>query len=366
MFNKPIHVGCPNIGNKKLFFQYMEDIFNRKWLTNDGYYLKKLETEISNFIGVKHSIAVCNATVGLEIVIRSLNLKGEVILPSFTFIATAHALSWFNIKPVFCDISKNSYNINPSLVEELITNKTSAIMGVHVYGRPCDIDGLNEVSIKYNLPLVFDAAHAFGCKFKNQMIGSFGKCEVFSFHATKYFNSFEGGVITTNDDELANKLRLARNFGFIGMDSVDSVGINGKMSEPSAAMGLVNLKSLPDFLKINKNNYYSYKKYIDQIDGIDIIDYPDDSNWQYIVVIVNDKFYLSRDELLEKLRKNNVLARRYFWPGCHKIGSYNSMKKSYFKNLDVTEDIGSRIIVLPNGQSINKDIIKRISKIISK
>jgi len=187
MFNKPIHVGCPNIGNKKLFFQYMEDIFNRKWLTNDGYYLKKLETEISNFIGVKHSIAVCNATVGLEIVIRSLNLKGEVILPSFTFIATAHALSWFNIKPVFCDISENSYNINPSLVEELITNKTSAIMGVHVYGRPCDIDGLNEVSIKYNLPLVFDAAHAFGCKFKNQMIGSFGKCEVFSFHVHTYY-----------------------------------------------------------------------------------------------------------------------------------------------------------------------------------
>ena len=181
---------------------------------------------------------MCNATVALEIAIRAMGMSGEVIVPSFTFVATAHALQWQEITPVFCDIDPRTHNLDPNRIEEMITPRTTGIIGVHVWGRPCAVDALAEIAQRRHLKLLFDAAHAFGCSYQGQMIGNFGDAEVFSFHATKFFNTFEGGAVVTNDDELAAKMRLMKNFGFHGYDNVIYVGTNGKMSEVSAAMGL--------------------------------------------------------------------------------------------------------------------------------
>ena len=250
-FESALHVGRPNIGNRQHFEARMADILDRKWLTNGGKYVKELEDRIAEFVGVKHCIAMCNATVALEIVIRALGLTGEVIVPSFTFVATAHALQWQQIVPVFCDIDPATHNIDPRRVEELITPQTTGIIGVHLWGRACDTEALSEIARRHHLHLLYDAAHAFACSYEGRMVGNFGDAEVFSFHATKFFNTFEGGAVTTNDDELAAKIRLMKNFGFSGYDEVTYIGTNGKMSECSAAMGLTNLESMDDFVAVN-------------------------------------------------------------------------------------------------------------------
>src|SRR6185369_3387994 len=205
------------------------------------------EQRVAKMLGVRHCIAMCNATVALEITIRALGLTGEVLVPSFTFIATAHALQWQQIIPVFCDVDPETHCLNPRSVEKMITPRTTGIIGVHLWGRGCDIGSLSEIARSNGLKLLFDAAHAFGCSYEGRMIGGFGDAEVFSFHATKFFNTFEGGAVTTNDDDLAEKIRLMKNFGFAGYDQVIYLGTNGKMSEVSAAMGLTSLESLDDF-----------------------------------------------------------------------------------------------------------------------
>ncbi|MFU8773099.1 MAG: DegT/DnrJ/EryC1/StrS family aminotransferase, partial [Anaerolineales bacterium] len=235
MYKEPLYVGRPNIGSQSGFIQRVNDILERRWLTNNGPYVVEFENKICNMIGVRHCVAVCNATIGLEILFRALELTGEVILPSFTFIATAHALRNQDVTPVFCDIDPKTHNIDPEKVVPLITRKTSAILGVHVWGNACEISNLDEIAKLYQVKLLFDAAHAFGCSHHGSMIGTFGDAEVFSFHATKYLNSIEGGAIVTNNDELAEKLRLMRNFGFSGYDNVVHLGTNAKMTEMSAA-----------------------------------------------------------------------------------------------------------------------------------
>ena len=237
-FSDVLHVGKPNIGRYESFIKRINEMFERRWLTNNGPFVQEFEEKVADFLGVKHCIAMCNATVGLEIAARALGLTGEVIIPSFTFVATAHALQWQEITPVFCDIDPVTHNINPEQIPQLITPRTTGILGVHVWGHACEVELLTQIAEKHHLKLMFDAAHAFDCSYHGKMIGGFGDLEVFSFHATKFFNSFEGGMVATNDDNLAETIRSMRNFGFAGMDNVTNVGTNGKMSEVSAAMGL--------------------------------------------------------------------------------------------------------------------------------
>lgn len=253
-FSEPLHVGRPNIGDRDRLLQRFNDMLDRRWLTNNGPFVQEFEKRIAEMIGVKHCIAICNATVGLEIAIRALGFEGEVIVPSFTFIATAHALQWQEITPVFCDIDPATHNIDPAKVERMITPKTSGILGVHVWGRACDTEALDKIARKHNLKLLFDAAHAFGCSHQGRMIGNFGGAEVFSFHATKFLNSFEGGAIVTNDDDLAQKIRWMTNFGFSGYDRVDYLEINGKMTEVCAAMGLTSLEDIDNIIAANHRN----------------------------------------------------------------------------------------------------------------
>ena len=223
------------------------ETINARWLTNSGPKLREFEARLAEYLGVGHVIAMCNGTVALEIAMRAAGVCGEVILPSFTFVATAHAVQWQGYKPVFCDIDPRTHNIDPSRAEELITPNTTAIVGVHAWGRGCAVHELKTIADRHGLRLMFDAAHAFACSHGSRMIGGLGDAEIFSFHATKFFNTFEGGAVCTNDDELAAKIRLMKNFGFSGKDNVIYVGTNGKMSEISAAMGLTSLESVDDF-----------------------------------------------------------------------------------------------------------------------
>jgi len=363
-FEKPLYVGAPNIGDREKFHRYVDEIFDRRWLTNRGQCVQEFESRLCEYLGVKHCITMCNATVALEIVARALDLKGEVILPSLTFIATAHALQLQGIKPVFADIDRENYNLDPAAVERMITPATTGIVGVHVYSRSCDIDGLQKVADKHGLKLMFDAAHAFGCSYRGQMIGSFGECEVFSFHGTKFFNTFEGGAIATQNDELAEKIRLMQNFGFKGFDNVIYIGTNGKMSEVSAAMGLVNLDSLDEFMAVNRRNHEAYRAGMAGIKGLKLIEFDEAEkcNRQYMVVEVGDDYPLSRDQLIEKLHAENVIARKYFWPGCHKMEPYKTLQPDAGKALPITEEVAGRIVVLPTGTAVCERIIEMICR----
>lgn len=366
-FTEPLHVGRPNIPARERILGRINRILDQHWLTNNGPMVQEFEEKIADYTGAKHCIAMCNGTVALEIAIRAANMTGEVIVPSYTFIATAHALQWQEITPVFCDINLDDYTIDPAQAERLITPRTTGIIGVHLWGRPCDVAPLEKLASRYNLKLLFDAAHAFGCGYRNKMIGQFGDAEVFSFHATKLINSLEGGAVVTNNDELARKIRLMKNFGFAGEDNVTYIGTNGKMNEISAAMGLSSLEEIDHFIEINRRNYNHYKKQLDGLDGIKLLRYPEAEHctYPYITLEIDEGGTgLSRDELQQTLRADNILARRYFFPGCHRMEPY----KSYFPNahllLKNTEYFMQRVLSLPTGTAVNPDDIENICDII--
>ena len=365
-FAEKLHVGRPNIGNRERLLARINDLLDRRWLTNDGPYVQQLEKELADFLGVKHCIAMCNATVALEITIRAAGLSGEVIIPSFTFIATAHALQWQKITPVFCDIDPRDHMIDPRRVEELITPRTSGIIGVHLWGQPCDTDALAEIANRHKLRLMFDAAHGLACSHNGRMLGSFGDAEVFSFHATKFFNTFEGGAVTTNDDELAARIRLMKNFGFSGYDNVIYIGINGKMSELSAVMGLTGLESLDDFVSVNRRNYQQYQTEMASVPGVKMLSFDEreQSNYQYIVLEIDESITgVSRDQLLKILWAENVIARRYFYPGCHRMEPYRSYFPQARLLLPETEKLVKRVLVLPTGTAVRVEQIAAIGQV---
>jgi dTDP-4-amino-4,6-dideoxygalactose transaminase len=364
-FAAELHVGRPNLGDEERFLERLKAILNRRWLTNDGPYVGEFERKLAEIIGVKHCVATCNATAALEMTIRALGLSGECIVPSFTFVSTPHALEWQGIKPVFGDVDQSTHNLDPSSVEGQLTPSTTGIIGVHVWGRACDISSLEQIARRRKLRLIFDAAHAFGCSCKGCMIGNFGDAEIFSFHATKFVNSFEGGAIATNDDELAAKTRLMRNFGFAGMDRVILVGINAKMSEVSAAMGLTSLESMNEFIRVNRYNYRQYCQELASVPGITIVKYDEKEkcNYQYITLEIDEaETKVSRDEIQSILWAENVLARRYFYPGCHNMEPYRSRKRE--GSLAQTERLAKRVLNLPTGTSVDAATIGAICDII--
>lgn len=367
-FTEPLHVGRPNVGSKEAFLNRTASIFDAKWFTNDGPLVRELEQRISRYLGVQHCVAMCNGTIALEIAVRALGLQGEVIVPSYTFIATAHALYWQGITPVFADIDPSTHNLDPVSVRQMITPKTSGIVGVHLWGRPAPVDDLQSIADEHGLELMFDAAHAFGCSRRGTMIGNFGRAEVLSFHATKFFNTFEGGAVVTNDPELAEKMRLMRNFGFSGYDNVIHPGTNGKMIEICAAMGLVNLDHIVDVMAINKRNYDTYRSHIEHFTGLSILDYPQDEvgNYQYVVLLVDDDCPVSRDDIVAALHSENVLARKYFWPGCHRMKPYRDLFPHAGLMLANTERIAGQVIVLPTGTGVSESDIRTIMSIIAK
>lgn len=366
-FSQPLHVGRPNIGDRSALFRRFNDILDRRWLTNNGNYVQEFEHKVAELLGVRHCIAMCNGTVALEITIRALGMHGEVILPAMTFVATAHALMWQEITPVFCDIDPATHNLDSNCVERLITPRTTGILGVHLWGRPAATEALGEISRRHGLRLLFDAAHGFGCSSNGAMIGNFGDAEVFSFHATKYFNTFEGGAVVTNDDELAARIRLMKNFGFAGYDRVVYLGINGKMNEMSAAMGVTGFESLNDFVGTNYAHYQLYRRELDGLPGVQMVSYEEreKNNYQYIVLEIDQtQTGISRDQLIELLHAENVIARRYFYPGCHRMEPYRSQFPNAGRSLPQTEALAERIMCLPNGTSVGSDEVLVICKLL--
>lgn len=365
----PIYVGRPNIGDRQALLLRINDMLDRRWLSNDGPLVKEFEQRICELLGVEHAIAMCNATVALEIASKALGLKGEVIVPSYTFIATAHSLQWQGITPVFTDMDPATHNIDPAKIEELITPQTSGIIGVHVWGRSCDTEAIESVANKHGLKVMYDAAHAFGCSHKGRMIGNFGECEVFSFHATKFINCFEGGAVTTNNDELAEQMRLMRNFGFKGFDNVVYPGVNGKMTEVCAAMGLTSLEAMDEIVAVNIRNYLAYCEELRSVAGVSVIRYDEAerNNYQYVVIEVEaDVCPHNRDEIVSALHAENVIARKYFWPGCHRMEPYRTVQPDVWKRLPETERIAAKVIVLPTGQAVNEEAARRICTIIKR
>lgn len=366
-FAETLHVGRPNLGSREAFQARMNDIFDRGWLTNNGTYVREFEQKVAQRLGVRHCIAMCNGTVALEIAVRALGMTGEVIVPSFTFVATAHCLQWQEITPVFCDVDPMSHSIDPAKIEQLITPKTTGIIAVHLWGIPCNVEALQKIAERHHLKLLFDASHAMGVSYGGKMIGNFGDAEVFSFHATKFVNCFEGGAICTNDDEMAEKVRLMKNFGFSGLDNVIYLGTNGKMSEASAAMGLTSLESSEEFIQQNKRNYDTYRAGIDPILGLRQLrfDEAELNNYQYIVVEVDAETYgVNRDTLIKILHAENVRARRYFYPGVHRMEPYRSFYPNSGLLLPATEELVARSICLPTGTAVSSEQVGQITSLL--
>lgn len=365
-YAEPLHVGRPNLGDREALLRYTAEVYDRRWLTNNGPLVQELEARIADKLGVKNCVAMCNGTIALEIAIRALGLEGEVIVPSYTFVASAHALHWQAITPVFADIDPATHNLDPEAVRRMITPRTSGIIGVHLWGRPAPIDELQAIADQHDLQLMFDAAHAFDCSHAGRKLGGYGRCEVLSFHATKVFNTFEGGAVVTNDDELAGTMRLMRNFGFSGYDNVIHPGTNGKMPEINAAMGLVNLEALPQFIAANRHNHEAYAEALSGIDGVHLLHYDrnDDPNYQYVVVEISANFPVSRDAIIDGLQAENILARKYFWPGCHRMQPYRDLYPHAGLLLAGTEALAARVVVLPNGPSLPDDAAATVAAVI--
>lgn len=365
-FAAALHVGRPNIGDREQLLTKINDILDRVWLTNDGPYVQEFERQVAARVGARHCVAVCNATIALELAVRALGLSGEVIVPAMTFIASAHVLQWQGITPVFCDIDPATHTLDPDQIESLINAKTTGILGVHVWGRACPIEPIDGLRQRYGLKVLYDAAHAFGCTHRGQPLGVFGDAEVFSFHATKVCNSFEGGMVATNDDALAARLRLMRNFGFSGYDHVTALGINGKMTEVAAAMGLTSLASLDEFIRVNQRNYEHYRQRLLPLPGVKMLEYDsrEKNNYQYIVLEIDEAVArISRDEILAALWAENVLARRYFYPGCHRMAPYHALYPASSLRLPETEKVVERVLVLPTGVTIGAAEIDAIGRI---
>ena len=364
-FEEPLHVGAPNLGDRARLLELVGDVYDRRWLTNDGPLVKDFERRVAELTGAEHCVAVASGTIGLQLAAHALELSGEVIVPSFTFVATAHSLAWLGLKPVFCDIDPQTHTLDPDALADLVTPETTGIVGVHLWGRPCEIDAVTRFARERGLRVIFDAAHAIGCSFRGKTIGRFGDAEVFSFHATKVVNAAEGGAVTTNDGDLADRLRLLRNYAFVGYDTVVDIGMNAKMSELSAAMGITSFDALDEFVAVNRRNYLCYGAELGDVPGVSVREYPEGErhNYQYVVVEITGDAQagIVRDDLVSILHAENVLARRYFYPGCHQLDPYRLAEPT---RLPATEDVATRVLVLPTGTAIHQEDITAICGIL--
>jgi dTDP-4-amino-4,6-dideoxygalactose transaminase len=342
------------------------DIFERQYYTNHGPLVQVLEARLAEYLSVKHVICVTNATIALIMAAECLNLTGNVIVPSFTFVATAQALSWANLQPVFCDVDLDTHHITAPLIEPLIKSDVSAILAVNLWGGGCDQTALRTLADKYNIQLFYDSAHAFGCHANNKAIGSFGAVEVFSFHATKIFSSAEGGCLTTDDDELAKRLRNVRSSYGAGSPVSVVKTSNGRMSEAQATIALLTLDKFPQILARNRELFDLYRSNLGLIEGLRLLEPQNvtQSNHQYVVVDVDEAvFGLSRDALLEVLRRENVIARRYFYPGIHRTTPY-AVEPPASACLPNTERLNQRIFQLPIGALVTPGDVKKVCDIL--
>lgn len=367
-FAEVLQVGRPNIPDRSAFLSRINRMLDNKQLTNFGPMALELENKIAEVAGARHCVATCNGTVGLELAIGALGMQGEVIVPSFTFIATTHALWRQNIRPVFCDVDPETHCLDPRRVREAITSATTGILGVSLWGDYSGEEELRSIADEHGIKLLLDSAHSFGCGRERAGCGIVSDAEVFSLHATKCIHAIEGGAIVTDDDALAKRLRLMVNFGFAGEDTVTYLGTNGKMCEATAAMGLTSIEAKDRIFEQNRMNYLAYMDGLSNVSGIKVrARSPQDRhNFHYVVCEIDSSTAgLTRDELIAALRLENVVARRYFFPGCHRMEPYASLFPNSKKELPVTEAVAGRVMVLPNGLSVSRENVARLTERIS-
>ena len=368
-FADPRHVGTPFIPPRELLHASLDDILDARWLTNNGPFVHKLEQLLADRHGVTHAVAMCNATIALQLLFRALGLKGEIIVPSFTFIATAHAATWEKLEPRFVEISPETHCIDPAAAAAAISTKTAALVGVNLWGQPCDVARLGQIANDAGIPLVLDAAQALGCQTKHlsreQPTAVGAVASVISLHATKVVSSLEGGAILTNDEALAEELRRLRNFGFAGYDTVVSLGTNAKLNEFSAAFAIRGLECLDNIIQHNRIIRLMYQESLADLPGVSFHDPPTSptANHHYAVLMVDPTDCpLSRDELMFALWAENVLARRYFYPGCHRMEPYASRLASWQPHLPVTEAVAASVLVLPASSAVSPQDVELISQ----
>lgn len=367
MKNSRIFVTKPSLPDLKELVPYLEKIWESKIISNNGPFHKQLEDELCKFLDVPYISLVSNGTIGLIIALNTLKIKGEVITTPYSFVATAHSIMWNKVKPIFVDIDKNTLNIDPKKIEASITHKTSAIMPVHVYGNPCDVDAIESIAEKYNLKVIYDASHAFGVRCHCGSILNHGDLSVLSFHATKVFNTFEGGAIISKDEITKKRIDQLKNFGFKGEVKVDETGINGKMNEFSAALGLLQLKQINNDIKMRRNIDLQYRKNLKNIQGITCFSYSnmEKGNYSYFPIFVEDNYFLTRDQLYERLKNNGINGRRYFYPLITDFPMYKNLKNHSDKDLLVAKKVASKVICLPIYDNMKTETVNFISNIIS-
>lgn len=365
-FAHTLQTGRPNILNSHATASLIRGAMDRHWLTNDGPLVHELEARFATLHDVRHAVAVANATLGLQLAARALGVAGEVIMPSFTFVGTAHAMAWIGLRPVFCDVSGDTHTLDAARASEAMTPETGAVLGVHLWGQPCDIEGLQRVADAHRVPLLFDAAHATGSARQGTPLGGFGRAEVFSLHATKSINGLEGGMVTTNDDALAGHLRRLRNFGFSAEGRVVSPGINAKMDEFSAAMALSNLAGFDRLCGHNRAIREAYRHGLAALPGIRLCEDPaaDARSGHYAVVEVDEASPLGRDALCRVLVAERVTPRRYFRPGCHRCPPYAVEAPRH--PLPVTERLSQTLMQLPTGLQMTPDDASTIACLIAR
>ncbi len=367
LFLKPIPVGQMNFPSWERFEKSFKGIFERQYYTNHGPLLTELELKLEKFLGVKNVLCMTNATIALMITAKALDLRGKVITPAFSFIATAQSLSWAGLTPAFCDIDLKTHHMDINSIEKLIDSDVSAILAVNLWGGSGDTESLQKLADKKNIKLYFDSAQGFGCERNGINLANFGEASVFSFHATKILNSAEGGCVCTNNDELAEKIRNIRSsYGTRKTVDIPFTG-NGRMSEAQAAMALLSLEDYSKNQQRNKQFYELYKQQLKDISGLNIYE-PDTkgiSNYQYVVVELEEKsFGLSRDRMVEILKAENILSRRYFSPGIHRSIPYCNDLPQYINALPNTDILCNRLFQLPSGQDVSLEIIERICDLI--
>lgn len=366
MEHDPIHVTQPDLPELEDFVVSLKKIWRSKWLTNNGEFHQKFENELADYLGVKYVSLFANGTLALISALQVLRISGEVITTPYSFIATTHALWWNDIKPVFVDIEPATCNIDYQKIEAAITPKTTAILPVHVYGNPCEVSEIERIADIYGLKVIYDAAHAFGVKVNNQSILNFGDLSILSFHATKSFNTIEGGAIICHDEKTKKRIDYLKNYGFEDEVTVVAPGINAKMNELQAAYGLLQLKTIDEHIAKRKKIAEKYRKLLTGIQGIRYLEDIKNvkHNHAYFPVFVDDDYYLTRDDLYYKLQKNNIFGRRYFYPLISEFPFYRGFPSSSPSNLPVALEISNQVVCLPIFPDLSLASVERIVEII--
>jgi dTDP-4-amino-4,6-dideoxygalactose transaminase len=366
---KPIYVTQPALPPLEEFIPYLEKIWESKILTNNGPFHQQFERELADYIGVKYLSLFANGTLALITALQALRITGEVITTPFSFVATTHALWWNNIKPVFVDIEPDFFTLDPEKIEAAITPQTTAILAVHVYGNPCRVDAIQKIADKYGLKVIYDAAHAFGVKIDNIPVVEFGDLSVLSFHATKVFNTFEGGAIVCHDSATKSHIDNLKNFGFVNEIQVVTSGFNAKMNEVQAAMGILQLKYFDSLIRKRGLIAEQYRYLLKNINGLS---YMEDihgvrhCNSYFPVFIKEKQFSKTRDEVYEELKRQNIFGRRYFYPLISQFPIYKGLDSANPEKMPVAERVTKEVICLPIYPDLDRDTIKFICKILIK